>query len=155
MSEKCPKCGYPVEIVFVKDDINPTTWNGEDPADFGSGLAPKDEEAENEKRAESFVKSLGCVNLHLSYHKDIDKFVSISASIGYEEEAGYNRLYSMFKSGYLAAESKYREKLDMAIEALEHIREYWNQDRNDGAMFDACWEAINTADEALKTIKGE
>jgi hypothetical protein len=40
-----------------------------------------------------------------------------------------------------------REKL---VEALNSIREYWNQGRNDDAMFDACWYAINTADTVLK-----
>ena len=40
-----------------------------------------------------------------------------------------------------------RDKLE---KALESIREYWNQDRNDKAMFDACWHAIDTAEEVLK-----
>ncbi len=34
-------------------------------------------------------------------------------------------------------------------EALESIQEYWNRDRNDTAMFDACWHAIETAEAAL------
>jgi hypothetical protein len=40
-------------------------------------------------------------------------------------------------------------------EALESIAEYWNRDRNDSAMHDACWHAINTADEALAKARGE
>lgn len=34
-------------------------------------------------------------------------------------------------------------------EALGSIREYWNRDQNESAMADACWHAVNTADEAL------
>jgi len=33
---------------------------------------------------------------------------------------------------------------------LAHIAEYWNRDRNDSAMFDACWFAINEAEQALE-----
>jgi hypothetical protein len=39
---------------------------------------------------------------------------------------------------------------DKALVALNSIREYWNQDRNDKAMFDACQYAVNTAEEVLK-----
>ena len=35
-------------------------------------------------------------------------------------------------------------------EALEHILEYWNRDRNGSAMHDALWHIIETAEEALK-----
>ena len=35
------------------------------------------------------------------------------------------------------------------VEALEHIREYWNRDQNEHAMADALWHIIETADEAL------
>lgn len=34
-------------------------------------------------------------------------------------------------------------------EALESIQEYWNRDRNDTAMFDACWHAIEAAEAVL------
>jgi len=34
-------------------------------------------------------------------------------------------------------------------EALESIREYWNQDQNEDAMADALWHNINVADAAL------
>jgi hypothetical protein len=34
-------------------------------------------------------------------------------------------------------------------EALETIVEYWNRNRNDSAMHDACWYAINEAEGAL------
>ena len=33
--------------------------------------------------------------------------------------------------------------------ALVHIEEYWNRDCNEGAMFDACTHAVNTAFAAL------
>ena len=35
-------------------------------------------------------------------------------------------------------------------EAIEHIREYWNRDENSGAMSDALWEILDTAEQALK-----
>lgn len=35
-------------------------------------------------------------------------------------------------------------------EALEHIIEYWNRDRNDEAMHDALWHIIETAEKAIK-----
>lgn len=38
------------------------------------------------------------------------------------------------------------------VEALESIVEYWNRDRNDMAMHDACWHAINTAEAALAAL---
>jgi type VI protein secretion system component VasF len=41
------------------------------------------------------------------------------------------------------------------LEALESIAEYWNQDRNDQAMHDACWHAIETARAAIARAKGE
>ena len=39
------------------------------------------------------------------------------------------------------------------VEVLESIAEYWNQDRNDAAMHDACWHAVNTATETLATAR--
>ena len=39
--------------------------------------------------------------------------------------------------------------------ALESIAEYWNRDQNENAMADACWYAINTAEEALAATKGD
>lgn len=41
------------------------------------------------------------------------------------------------------------------LQALEHIREYWNRDRNDQAMSDALWRIIDTADEAIAKATGE
>ena len=35
-------------------------------------------------------------------------------------------------------------------EALEHIIEYWNRDENGGAMSDALWHILETAEQALK-----
>lgn len=37
--------------------------------------------------------------------------------------------------------------------ALESIREYWNRDQNETAMANACWHAIETANEALSASK--
>ena len=41
------------------------------------------------------------------------------------------------------------------LEALEHIVEYWNRDRNDNAMHDALWHIIETAEQAIAKAKGE
>lgn len=38
-------------------------------------------------------------------------------------------------------------------EALESIAEYWNRDRNDMAMHNACWHAVNTAEDALTSFR--
>lgn len=35
------------------------------------------------------------------------------------------------------------------VKALEEIINYWNRDRNEEAMHDACWHSISTAQEAL------
>ena len=43
-----------------------------------------------------------------------------------------------------------RKRSKRLEEALESIREYWNQDYNVRALEDACWHAINTASEALE-----
>lgn len=40
------------------------------------------------------------------------------------------------------------------LEALESIREYWNRDQNETAMADACWHAVNTADETISKVYG-
>jgi hypothetical protein len=40
-------------------------------------------------------------------------------------------------------------------EAMESIVEYWNKDRNDEAMHDACWHNVNTAAEALEKFRSE
>lgn len=38
-------------------------------------------------------------------------------------------------------------------DALIHITEYWNGDRNDQAMYDALWEIINTAESVLAELE--
>ena len=43
-----------------------------------------------------------------------------------------------------------RDQREKMVNALHSICEYWNQDRNDTAMFDACWYALNTAEKVLK-----
>lgn len=55
-----------------------------------------------------------------------------------------------------------REKLSVLTEhravleeAMENIVEYWNKDRNDEAMHDACWHNVNTAAGALKEVRSE
>jgi len=49
----------------------------------------------------------------------------------------------------LAEAQAQRDKLAVA---LNSIGEYWNKDRNDKAMFDACWYAVDTAEEVLKEL---
>lgn len=46
----------------------------------------------------------------------------------------------------LAAE---RERSAKLIEALKYISEYWNRDRNDMAMHNACWQAIEISEQAI------
>ena len=46
--------------------------------------------------------------------------------------------------------NKAEAQRDKALVALNSIKEYWNQDRNEKDMFYACWFAINTAEEVLK-----
>jgi len=41
------------------------------------------------------------------------------------------------------------------LDALEHIIEYWNRDRNDHAMHDALWHIIETADAAISKALGK
>lgn len=41
-------------------------------------------------------------------------------------------------------------EIERLREALASIEEYWNRDQNETAMADACWNAVNTADAALK-----
>jgi hypothetical protein len=43
--------------------------------------------------------------------------------------------------------------LGEARKALDHIAEYWNRDRNDTAMHNACWHAINTADDTAASLR--
>lgn len=46
-----------------------------------------------------------------------------------------------------------RAQVEQAREALEGIAGYWNRDRNDEAMHDACWHAIETAEAALQALR--
>jgi hypothetical protein len=49
-------------------------------------------------------------------------------------------------------ECELNEALQLARElrdTLVGIEEYWNRDQNETAMADACWYAINTAQEAI------
>ncbi len=38
-------------------------------------------------------------------------------------------------------------------DALVSIEEYWNRDQNETAMADACWHAVNVAQDALAKAK--
>ena len=44
---------------------------------------------------------------------------------------------------------------DELLEALKDIAGYWNRDQNETAMADACWHAIQVADEAILKATGE
>ena len=41
------------------------------------------------------------------------------------------------------------------ITNLENIIEYWNRDENPGAMSDALWHIIETAEQTLNEIQGD
>lgn len=41
----------------------------------------------------------------------------------------------------------------VAVDALEHIAEYWNGDSNEKAVSDALWHIVETAESAIKIIK--
>ena len=41
------------------------------------------------------------------------------------------------------------------LDALISIKEYWSRDRNDQAMHDACWHAVETAAAAIAKVRGE
>ena len=51
---------------------------------------------------------------------------------------------------HLIAKDELQAQLKVKDEALEHIVEYWNRDENQGAMSDALWHIIETAEQALK-----
>jgi hypothetical protein len=38
-------------------------------------------------------------------------------------------------------------------DALVSIEEYWNRDQNETAMADACWHAVNVAQDAIAKAK--
>jgi len=46
-------------------------------------------------------------------------------------------------------------EIERLREALASIEEYWNRDQNETAMADACWNAVNTADAALKDTRND
>lgn len=47
------------------------------------------------------------------------------------------------------------QQRDELLAALKHIREYWNGDQNDMAMADACFSAINIAEEAITKAEAQ
>lgn len=55
-----------------------------------------------------------------------------------------------FEAGYEAEKQASEKRVKVLEDALVSIAEYWNRDRNETAMHDACWHAINTALDALK-----
>lgn len=61
----------------------------------------------------------------------------------YGDHNGYTREIRM-------ADAKLIVAAPIMLEALQHIVEYWNRDRNDKAMHDALWHIIEVADEAIK-----
>lgn len=52
-----------------------------------------------------------------------------------------------------AAETAVRNAAPVMLEALEHIAEYWNRDRNDEAMHNALWHIIETAENAIAVAR--
>ena len=56
----------------------------------------------------------------------------------------------------LAAWELLRDTRELARElrdALVSIEEYWNRDQNETAMADACWHAVNTAQDVITKAK--
>ena len=47
------------------------------------------------------------------------------------------------------------ERIKRLEDALVSIREYWNRDKNQRAMVDACWYAIDKSSEALEAKEGK
>jgi len=43
-----------------------------------------------------------------------------------------------------------KQRIKRLEDALVSIREYWNRDKNQRAMVDACWYAIDKSSEALE-----
>jgi uncharacterized Zn finger protein (UPF0148 family) len=67
------------------------------------------------------------------------------------DECGEERTLEEWQTD-TAREKILRSRLEAADElmgALKHIAEYWNQDENEKAMADACWQAIETANDAI------
>ena len=63
-----------------------------------------------------------------------------------------------------AAEAKRRARIERELaearelarefrDALVSIEEYWNRDQNETAMADACWHAVNVAQDARAKAK--
>jgi hypothetical protein len=50
----------------------------------------------------------------------------------------------------LSEVERLRELAQVACDNCQSIVEYWNKDRNDSAMHDACWHNVNTASETLE-----
>lgn len=60
-----------------------------------------------------------------------------------------------FKDGFQAGYSYNEDRLRIAIEALEHIYEYWNRDANEQATLNMSQFATDKAREAIAKIRGE
>lgn len=59
------------------------------------------------------------------------------------EHNGYTREIRMADAKLIVAAPE-------MLEALQHIAEYWNRDRNDSAMHDALWHIIEIAEDAIR-----
>jgi hypothetical protein len=83
------------------------------------------------------------------YHMDaINRLASFLAFHGTSFEVVQAAMDNMSRmKSELAAAQAQRDK---ALVALNSIKEYWEEDITNRAMFDACWFAKNTAEEVLK-----
>ena len=76
------------------------------------------------------------------------------------DEDGYNRkgyiaeMLNGYDESYHANAALIAAAPEMLV-ALESIAEFWNRDQNWGAMNEACWHAIETAEAAIAKAKGE
>ena len=74
----------------------------------------------------------------------------VAPGIGPVCECGSDDFMSAKTKGRIDA---FRERIANLEGTLTNISEYWNQDRNDESMHDACWHAVETARQAIVAAK--
>ena len=69
-------------------------------------------------------------------------------------DGGYTKHGSFIVAPAMRELVRLRAENEALRDALISIEEYWNRDRNEKAMADACWHAVETAHAAL-AAKGD
>ena len=86
----------------------------------------------------------------------IDQTLNEAADELAAAQAGRDKLavdadhFFVLSGKYLTRANDAETQRDKALVALNAIKEYWEEDITNRAMFDACWFAKNTAEEVLK-----